>query len=254
MADLLGRSVVRRHRPPDSGERRSTGASVAEQLGDAEVEQPGLAAAGHQDVRRLEVTVDHQLAVREATARATCRNRRTRVATPSPCAQLLDRWAARRRIRARGRLTGRGHPGVVEPGDVRMLSAARMSRSRAIRSPRPGRQVRPCGSFSATGRVSTPSARSASHTDPWPPLASNLTRRYGPTAVAPGRHRRTPRGTVSRSRTSAASPGTLPSPSARPGPGGGSTGAERVRAQAPDRRARPPAPPVAGRAPGRGAG
>ena len=60
------------------------------------------------------------------------------------------------------------------------FSAARISRSLAIRSASPAPVHAPRGSLSATGRLSMPSARSASQTAPIPPSASLRTTRYGP--------------------------------------------------------------------------
>ena len=59
-------------------------AAVGEDLGDAEVEQLGLAVAVDQDVGGLEVAMHHEAALREADGRQTfcisCRRSRT----PSP--------------------------------------------------------------------------------------------------------------------------------------------------------------------------
>ena len=86
-----------------------------------------------------------------------------------------------------------GRPPAVTPASYSLAMcgcarAARMSRSRAIRSMSPARGHAPRGSFNATWRRTIPSVRSASQTVPMPPSPSSRSSRYGPT-VAPARSR-----------------------------------------------------------------
>ena len=83
-AQLLGRGALRRHR-----RRRCRVSSAglvllrAERLGDAEVEQPDVAFAGDEDVRRLQVAMDHEAAVRELDDAADGDEQPQRSSTPS---------------------------------------------------------------------------------------------------------------------------------------------------------------------------
>ncbi len=61
--DLLGRGVLRRQRDTALTGQHRHRFVVAEQLGDAEVEQLDLAAGGDEHVRRLQVAVDDQVGV-----------------------------------------------------------------------------------------------------------------------------------------------------------------------------------------------
>ena len=61
--DLLGRGVLRRQGDAALARQHRHRFVVAEQLGDAEIEQLHLAVAVHEDVRRLQVAVDDQVGV-----------------------------------------------------------------------------------------------------------------------------------------------------------------------------------------------
>ena len=121
--DLLGRGIVRGLRAAgELGEAVLHGCPFVDQLGNAEVEQPDLAVGGDEDVRRLEVTVHDELAVRvgngvDAPAGTRCRIRTDVEAALS--AVLINRTAfdvLEREVRpSRGRDSG-----VVQSRDVRV--------------------------------------------------------------------------------------------------------------------------------------
>jgi hypothetical protein len=126
-APLLGRGVVGREGAAGRlgqrrGRRAARGGVVVEQLGDAEIEQLHLPGAVDQDVRRLQVAVQDQLAVRmrdradhvlqQAHARAEVE--------PVAVAPLVDRRALDV-LEHQIRLLPLGHAGVDQPSDVRMV-------------------------------------------------------------------------------------------------------------------------------------
>ena len=83
-----------------------------------------------------------------------------------------------------------GLPSAVRPASYSRAIFGCVERSKY--RPLPSHALRQCGapqvprgSFSATGRSTMPSIRSASHTVPMPPLPSSRRSRYGPT-VSPG--------------------------------------------------------------------
>ena len=163
----------------------------------------------HQDVRGFEVAMDDEPGVRvghrprhleeELQARAHGRGARASqyiVDTPGLSTYSSARY---------GRPSG-VYAGVVDARDVGMRRGPRECRARAAavrRAPRAASAPR--GSFSATCRRIVPSLRSASQTDPMPPLPISRSSRYGPIGVeaATSRVSRSTGGSVSRKRPSA---------------------------------------------------
>jgi hypothetical protein len=117
--NLLGCGVLRRHRPHALLRQRSV--AGVQQLGDAEVQQLQPALVGDQQVRRLQVTVHHQMRMR--VRHRTCRlqeqleprRQRQRVFG----APTIDRHAGHH-FQRQERLPGRRHARIQQLRDVRM--------------------------------------------------------------------------------------------------------------------------------------
>ena len=105
IGDLLGRGVLgRQHATRHARERGGAGRAFGHQLGDAEVEQLHFARRGHEDVRRLEVAMQHEARVRvRRPPRAPARTGAAARDGQARRRRHSGRSACRRRIRARGR-------------------------------------------------------------------------------------------------------------------------------------------------------
>ena len=117
--DLLGRGVLRRQRDAALARQHRHRFVVAEQLGDAEVEQLDLAVAGHEHVRRLQVAVDDQVGVGVRDRRLDVQEQADAIldAEPLVVAEAIDVLAVDVLEHQVG-LTGARDPGVDQPGDV----------------------------------------------------------------------------------------------------------------------------------------
>jgi hypothetical protein len=121
--DLLGRRVLGRQRPAGLlRELGLVGDALVEQLGDAEVEQAHLGVLGDEDVAGLEVAMHHQVGVRMPDR---ARDLQEQAQPPgqvelAALAPAVDALALHQLDREIGLAVGR-QPGVVEPGDVRMV-------------------------------------------------------------------------------------------------------------------------------------
>ena len=95
--------------------------SSSEQLGDAEVEQLDLAVVGHEHVRRLQVAVDDQVGVGVRDGRLHVQEQADALldAEALVVAEAIDVLAVDV-LEHQVRLTGARHPGVDQPGDVRV--------------------------------------------------------------------------------------------------------------------------------------
>ena len=122
--DLLGRGVLRRQRDAALARQQRHRLVVAEQLGDAEVEQLDLAVAGDQHVRRLEVAVDDQVGVGVRDRRLDVQEQADAIldAEPLVVAEAIDVLAVDV-LEHQVRLAGPRDAGVDQPGDVRVRQA-----------------------------------------------------------------------------------------------------------------------------------
>ena len=120
-------------------QRRFFGHSRLEQLGDAEVEQLGLALRSDEDVRRFQVAVHHQLGmgVRHRLHHLAEQLQALAYAWHSARCPHIDAFAFDD-LQRQPRLPVGGHAGVVEARDVGCDSAASISRSRASLSTKSG--------------------------------------------------------------------------------------------------------------------
>jgi hypothetical protein len=122
---MLGARVLGRHHRERGGGGRHVGVDAGgEQLGDAEVEQLRDAVTVHQDVRRLDVAVDHQVLMGVVDGAA----HRPEQGQPLPGPQLVRRAEMRDRLPVHVLhhevgLAGLGRPAVEHRRDVGMLEA-----------------------------------------------------------------------------------------------------------------------------------
>ena len=121
--DLLGAGVVGREDAPRRLRQCSMRLRVVlDQLGDSEVEQPDLALLRDQDVRGLEVAVNHRAGMgeRHGVGHLEQQPKAARQARHVLAAMLVDRQALDV-LQCQERLAVRGDTGVVETGDARVL-------------------------------------------------------------------------------------------------------------------------------------
>ena len=122
-ADLLGRGVVRRHALHEGRCGVAVGGRI-DDLGDAEIEQLGHAVHGDEDVRRFQVAMHDQAAVRMLHGIADLQEQ-----LDSRCGIKSVQRAVRRQrlaldiLHHEVRRAVLAEPGVEQPGDMRMLQA-----------------------------------------------------------------------------------------------------------------------------------
>ena len=181
---LLGRGIARREPWPDvARQRRDIVTAAGQQRGDAEIEQLHLALPGHEDVRRLEIAMDDEIAV---GVRHGGQNVEEQPDALLDAETALVQYSSMRSPRTYSR-TRYGWRSASTPASSSRAMFGCCKRA----STRPSRANR-CSdgcptsaafsSFTATCPSNRPSLRCASQTVPMPPNPSGRSSVYAPKA------------------------------------------------------------------------
>jgi hypothetical protein len=178
-AQLFRRCVIGRQRPAEPARQLGLDApALVEQLGDAEVEQPGVALRIDEHVRRFDVAVQHLAAICVGGGRCRLRPQRQALAQTEGVAAAVgvDRLAFDELEHEEGpaRIVDAG---VEQTRDAGMLER-RQNRALALRRSLPSLRRQPaCGSLTATKPPAGAPSRCASQTLAMPPAPSSRSSR-----------------------------------------------------------------------------